>query len=741
MIIKNVKRVKQFGTFKDFKWAYNCKMFEKYNFFYGWNYSGKTILSRIFACLELKMIHEDFQDCEFVLETSEGNITHKDIFQDYPIRVFNEDFIKTNFQWNVEDAKISPVLILGKEAKELKDELDELIKQKKKNIEERKQVVENKKKMKNSLDKNLTNEATNIRENLKITNVKELDRTKLEEKINNMKNSYKNFILTVKNKEDTRDFYESKKLEKINLEFPHLKLLSFIGEVENILFKKVSSKQIIEKLKANPKLSNWVKEGIEMHQNEKNCQFCGNQLPLDLFEKLNTHFSEEFNELMQQIKDKESDIQIHIDEITNLKIIDSARLFEDLQIIYNQKIKSLKSEKNIYIQTLEDLKKELNKKREKPFESVEIKETVNGVCNQLLNKLFNEIKKIFNDHDSRIDTYENKKLKAKEKLVNHYSAETIKKIDYFNSIEETNGLRDTIDSLNSEIEALDDEIRNIEAEIKKETIGAERINEYLRLFFNDDRLRIEIVDGDKYKLYRDNRIAKNLSTGEKNIISLIYFFAKLEETGFDFDNSIIFIDDPVSSLDSNHIFRVYGFINEKLKNCGQLFITTHNFDFFNLLKDFNEKEKNYYLVKKIANQSKKHSCIEDLPKILCKFKSEYNYLFSIIKSFNDSKDKLEFEMLYILPNILRRFFEAYLYMKYPDGERFKTKAKKFLRNCNESDMCSVLKLIDEYSHEQNPEHSLKFPDIEELENAISFILNKIEKKDPEHYHALCGLSK
>jgi len=232
-----------------------------------------------------------------------------------------------------------------------------------------------------------------------------------------------------------------------------------------------------------------------------------------------------------------------------------------------------------------------------------------------------------------------------------------------------------------------------------------------------------------------------LSTGEKNIISLVYFFTKLEETGFDFDNAIIFIDDPVSSLDSNHIFKVYGFINEKLKNCGQLFITTHNFDFFNLLKDLSKYDLNnkgkFYLVKKVKNQTSEFSFIENLPDTLFKYKSEYNYLFSILKSYKESNDKSNFQLLYLLPNILRRFFEAYLFMKYPDGTKFSTKAKTFFKNTNISNRQKTLKLMDEYSHEENPTHSRKFPDIKEVEDAVVFILQTIKEKDKEHYEALC----
>jgi wobble nucleotide-excising tRNase len=281
--------------------------------------------------------------------------------------------------------------------------------------------------------------------------------------------------------------------------------------------------------------------------------------------------------------------------------------------------------------------------------------------------------------------------------------------------------------------------------IKTEAIGADKLNKYLKQFFSSDKLKIKLTDNGRYKLYRNDQLAKNLSTGEKNIISLVYFFTKLEETKFNLNNAIIFIDDPVSSLDSNHIFKIYAFIIEKLKNCRQLFITTHNFDFFNLLKkDIKDKNEErlkdlckFYIIKKIINQNSEYSIIEDLPNVLQNYKSEYNYLFKVIKDFYDSVNKVNYDLIYLLPNILRRFFEAYLFLKYPDGESFKTKANNFLQEEDFSTRQSVLKLMDEYSHEQNPEHSLKFPDIEEVITAVSFILETIKNKDKVHYEALC----
>ena len=740
MKIKKIKKVRNLGTFSDFQWLKSCQEFEQYNFFYGWNYSGKTTLSRIFRCLETKTQHPNFPNAEFSLETDNGNITQRSISKDYPIRIFNEEFVEDNFQWNKEIAEIEPVLILGKEIKDLEIMAEKLQKDKKKKEKLLEESEEKEKRIERELNDSLTDKASEIRNILKITNPREFDKNKLEDRIKSIKNSYQNhIILPDDEKEKVRNLYESKKPDEVTFEYPPLKFSTYISEVKNILSQKVTAQQIIEKLKTYPKLSDWVKEGIELHQNEKVCQFCGNLLPSDLFERLNKHFSHGFDNLMKQINCKEDEILNHIKEIKSISFPDKARLFENMQNEYESKLNNLTTLKNGYIQILQDLNKELNRKKESPFDSLEQRELLDNTTK--LENAIKEVKTNIDTHNLKVDSFEIEKQKAKEKLIKHFTAEFIINKDYFKIQSEIKKNNNNIQTLRPEIDTLVEEIKNINSQIKKEAIGADKINEYLKQFFNDGKLKVQLTENNRYKLYRNNQIAKNLSTGEKNIISLIYFFAKLEETDFNFNNAVIFLDDPVSSLDSNHIFKVYAFINEKLKNCEQFFITTHNFDFFNLLKDLSKydlKNKgNFYLVKKIKNQTGEFSCIENLPNMLLCFKSEYNYLFSILKSFNEIDDKSNFELLYLLPNIVRRFFEAYLFMKYPDGKKFDSKAKTFLKDTNISNKQNILKLIDEYSHEENPEHSQKFPDIEEVENAVSFILKTIEEKDKEHYKALC----
>ncbi len=743
MYIKKIKKIKNLATFRDFKWNINCPKFLRYNFFYGWNYSGKTSLSRIFRYLEKKTKHPNYPYIEFVIETDNGDINQLDISKDYPIRSFNDEFTEENFDWDNKNAEIDPVLILGKEIKDLHKKIEGIVEEKKGKEELVKKSVKQKDIAENSLDNSCTSKASEIRTILRITNPKEFDKNKLDEKINFIKDSYQNYILNNNEIEKKRNIYESKKLDNIEFYFPQLDLPNYILEVKSIVNQKISAQKIIIKLKENPELSSWVREGINLHKNEEVCQFCGNKLPPDLFERLEKHFTKELDNILDNISSKGIEIQNHIEEIEGISFPDKARLFEDLQDEFENSLISLGTLKNDYVSTLKSLKEELNRKRKNPFDRLELKEFADNTSE--LERSIKKIKDIINEHKAKVESIEEEKKKAKSALINHYTVEFIKEKKYIEEKDKIQKLEDDIKELNSKISSLEEREESINKKIKSESIGADKINIYLKLFFYSDKLKVKLTDNGKYKLYRNNDIAQNLSAGERNIISLVYFFARLEETNFNFNDAVVFIDDPVSSLDSNHIFKVYAFINEKLKNCGQLFITTHNFDFFNLLKDLRrshrnglgEKKCNLYLIKKILIEDEEYSCIEDLPEVLKNYRSEYNYLFKIIKEFHDSNGKSKYDLLYLLPNILRRFFEAYLYMRYPDGKEFKDKADKFLENVELNERQSILKLINEYSHERNPSRAQKFPDVEEVVHAVSFILKTIKIKDEEHYKALC----
>lgn len=742
MKIQKISYIKNLGNFLNFE-GDKISEFKEYNFFYGWNYSGKTTFSRLFRFLEIKSVPDDFKNLEFKLETDLGEITQNDIGKEYPIRVFNEDFIAENFHWDDENHEINPVFILGREVKELEEEMKKIYednRNKYKRIEDLKKEREQKQ---NNLASSLTENAREIRRILGITNPREFDKNSLEDRIKEIENNYESKILREDEFQKTISLYKSEEKREIYFRKPELKFTELLDKAKEILSRKVTSQQIIQKLHENPELSKWVYEGIKFHKSETFCQFCGNKLPEDLLDRLNKHFSEEYRKLKEDIQDLRNKVDFEIAKIEKILLPSKVEFFKDFYDEYDKIEAGFNPAKEIYIDNLKKIKEELSKKEDKPFEQLEISEDIKK---SKLDEIFSKFEEFVLKHNSKVQNFQREKAKLREKIIEHYSAEFIKMKKYFELRREIEEKKSNIEALKKEIEDNKKKIKEIQNKIKAEAIGAKRINEYLNKFFPDNKLKVELTENNKYKLYRDNKVAKYLSTGEKNIIALIYFFAKLDETNFDFKNSVIFIDDPVSSLDSNHLYGMYGFICEKFKNCGQLFITTHNYDFFNLLKDFKKydlpkmgekkSEGNLYLITK----TKAGALIQNLPPVLEKHKSEYNYLFSILSEFNQSSDKSTFEMLFILPNILRRFLEQYLNMKYPDGKTrskdIKEKFKKFAGGKDEAKINKILKLIDEHSHEEILEHSKRIPELCEIEDCISFIFELLRANDSPHLEAL-----
>ncbi|MEF2576987.1 MAG: AAA family ATPase [Bacteroidales bacterium] len=181
--------------------------------------------------------------------------------------------------------------------------------------------------------------------------------------------------------------------------------------------------------------------------------------------------------------------------------------------------------------------------------------------------------------------------------------------------------------------------------------GKDELNKFIQLFLNRTDICIDVTNDNFFILKRGNKEAKHLSEGEKTAIAFSHFMVQLKSIK---DNktllsTVVFIDDPISSLDTNHIAQISSLINSFFYEkgidannpdkiclcCKQLFITTHNFELFSFLKDASNIKKRdirYYMVKKETIDS---SILTDIPKALSKYKSEYVYLFSEIDKFKN----------------------------------------------------------------------------------------------------------
>lgn len=219
--------------------------------------------------------------------------------------------------------------------------------------------------------------------------------------------------------------------------------------------------------------------------------------------------------------------------------------------------------------------------------------------------------------------------------------------------------------------------------------------------------------------------------------------AKLEDIETKGLSPIIYIDDPISSLDSNHIFFIYSIINSKIileGNFKQIFISTHNLDFLKYLKRIPKKDnlgnklpQEFFMIERAEEESK----IKLMPNYLRNYVTEFNYLFhQVFKCANADLQNVDnsHDCYYNYANNARKFLEAFLYFKYPNAlENDNSKLSKFFGG---DPLSAALtdRINNEFSHLAGVfERSMTPIDVPEMKNSAQFILKKIREKDPEQY--------
>ena len=269
------------------------------------------------------------------------------------------------------------------------------------------------------------------------------------------------------------------------------------------------------------------------------------------------------------------------------------------------------------------------------------------------------------------------------------------------------------------------------------------MNEILQNYFGHRFIELRAVKSEKeegiyFDVFRQDKKAYNLSEGERNLVAFAYFVARLDDIDTVSEKPIIWIDDPISSLDANHVFFIFSLIDQQIvskQKWVQLFISTHNLDFLRYLKRIHtDKQRAWFLLERQNEQSYLHC----MPKYMKEHVTEFNYLFHQIYKCSQATENENHELFYNFGNNARKFLEAYLYYKYPDNETnsLHKKMKRFF-----SDGCAATtidRVDNELSHlEGLIERGMSISDHAEIKKCAQFILNTIKDKDHEQYNAFC----
>jgi len=745
MSLKTINKISNFGVFRAYAKPQDLAPFVEKNIIYGWNYSGKTTLSRLFHVLETKQLHGDYQNARFTFDDGSSQpLTEANIDSDSKVvRVFNSDFIERNLSWH--GAAFNPVLVLGEESIEAEKAIEtkEHLVQRCRDGFKKKRLA--KEKLTTEIADKKTKAAKTIKTTLSLveaftathlnTILDEIDLVGIHKYILSQRDVSNLLGTALSSDKDKLDF-----IQKLSSP-PDLTTLE--GDAKQLLSQIPKFSSVIDYLRTNPAIANWVEEGIHIHNDKEKCEFCGNGLDPQRMEALRAHFSKDLANYRNRLA-------VLLNSVKNYRApvvpLSKGMFYTDLRDRVISALDTVNRGVTEFNAQLDLVQKTIELKVAAPFESITFP-TISNAPRQALTTANDALNAVIEVNNQRSANFGVQKKAAIDKLKRHYIAEFSdrEELEKLADDEERHARHQTTYQVFAN--KIKEQIAALKAKISLAQRGREEINGHISTLLGSNTLQIEVVEeenSEKFRLVRGAQIAKNLSEGEKTAIAFSFFLSKLRELK-KLDDCIVYIDDPISSLDSNHIFQVNALLREAFfyqelpddewkTKCKQIFISTHNFEFFSLLRELpgSANKTRFYQVKRTTPTD---SVLVNLPGSITKYGSEYHYLYSVIRKFSDSPDKADLELLLSVPNAVRRFVELYTFSRLPTAHRVTVDQRaEIIFGAQKAKR--ILKVLHHFSHLNNIERLSKNTDlICDIENAVNDLLELI-KLDKLHFDAL-----
>ena len=720
--IKKIDSIENMAVFHDFEWkkafsneSGNAASFNTINIIYGRNYSGKTTLSRILRAMETGVLSDKFENPSFNVALSDG--TH--VTQTSPtnhgkkIRVFNEDFLRENLRFITNpDESIEPFAILGDDNNKIEKEIEELeielgsneegnqtglYAERIKAIAEFGKTGQEHKRANDRLDKQLGDKATDRKIGIKYNADRFGDQNyniqKLKSDIQKVLDA--NYqALTDDQLKQFEKLISEKALQLIpQFKAPSHNVVSLVDQTEALVTKKISESDKIVELVKDAVLNRWANKGRDLHKNKRdNCAFCGNPITEDRWAELDKHFDKESEMLEKDIDALITRIGVENSTTSSALMIDKSRFYSKFHGVLNELDDNLKDTLGKYLESLDTLTAQLKNRKDSILNPISFKRPGDATSDLVTTwSSYEEIRKESDNFSSLLGREQTKAKKAlRLKEVSDYLV-TIQYKEKSNSIVDLKHKHDKADKRKKSIDGYilhkEGVVASKKRELNDEEKGAKKVNEYLNNIFGHQFLTLEAKKSElpgedsrqiRFEIIRDGKKAYHLSEGECSLLAFCYFLAKLDDIDTKDAKPIIWIDDPISSLDGNHIFFVFSLMNAEIVSTGkfeQLFVSTHNLDFLKYLKrlngkylDTDGKQKDYQKSYFVVTRQDKTSTIGKMPNYLKEYITEFNYLFhQIHKCANiNVVDDSNYTTFYNFANNARKFFEIYLYYKYPD---------------------------------------------------------------------------
>ena len=641
---------------------------------YGKNGEGKTTISD-----EINKLRTE-ENQQLKLKDVSGNIIELSEEELRRIFVYSENFIDKNVKFN--ESGLKSIIMFGKQV-----ELDDKIKEKEDLLKKYKsELTKSDDKIKEFTDiKSVKSPDYYIN---KIKNYLKGDNSwaDVDRKIKGNKNKTPVDVMDIVSVFDTKD-----SLDEIEKEFKHLEEIflkkdsNFSSKIEKLELIK-NSKEIEENIQKllkvkftkneltenESKILEYIKNGQQVfYENVKEyfkkdvdiCPYCLRKISEQYRNELVKDIENILNDEINQYKTKLEDLLI-----PNIEISET---YKEIDEILYKDLVTLIEKYDIQKNKINEL---IKKKKNNVYEML----TENELENVNISTIINDINTNFERLNTKIEEINNiieNKEKTKQRLIL-----LNKKIYYYKIQDDYNNYKKFREEKEKEIannelikkniKTTKTEITTLNAQKNNIHIALDKLNKYLEyILFDKNRLKLECRDNEYFvKVNGKDVKLKDLSLGERNIISLAYFFTlMLEENNEDSEfekDSFIVIDDPISSVDSDNKIGIYSFLRmmfyKIIKNSNSKIICfSHNLEvIFNLEKTFSDIGKAKMTIKELRKCK--------LNEFKYRKYNEYSKMLTEIYEFANKEEGYE-KLEYTIGNQMRKVLEAYATFNYKKG--------------------------------------------------------------------------
>jgi len=653
---------------------------------YGKNGSGKSTISKSLCNVESDL------SCSLLDQNDKPlSIPQNHIF------VFNEDYI--NDKIAVQNDGLSAVILFGEQV-----EIDKQIEEANEKLEDYQRFIDDQESIKNGLenDKNSNSykyKINNLKDKLKSSDnwvEREFSISGRRHNIstNILDRIFNKPVISKSREEAFNHFQELKSIigtgsqEKISDTMKPLMVENdFFQNITQLLAEKIEKpvlndrdKRIIEIY--SQKGSRYITEVKSVFEKEDQniCPYCFR--PINSEEK-SIILSEIEKILSEEAKNHQRELAKYDKSIAEMmtkldKIINIADNFID---IYANEYETVESQYRIVNSLLSQYGQSVEDKINSLYAPISFSD--NNIIQEIkkLNDAISRLEEKRNIYNQQIEEIDKSKKRAsdwnREIAYWEFSEDYIEYQEAYNNYQEC--CRKMTDYI-TEFNKLKEEIANLNNKKKNVVIAKDMINKALSyVFFSNNRLQLDVgAESGKYYLISNGiKVTPDkVSTGERNIIALCYFFTQMLDNHNSTDNFtdeyFIVIDDPISSFDRENQVGVITYLKCQLskifygnKNSKILLLSHDLSTVYDLEKAGEEIGEQFNLKNKFVENYELKQRQIDNTKHIDMHRHEYSLLMKEIYKYAKGENSLLSDLT--IGNSMRRLLEAHGTFLYKKG--------------------------------------------------------------------------